>query len=202
MSTTDCGRWADELVELARVQAASPRELRAHLGECAACAARWTSERNLSAYLQNARESAAATRPTPGGREEILRQFAAERRRRVQQPLHWALAAAAMLLLTIGAASLWRLGGARGNVAADEPDGQAAIEALTGAGGEFVDVPYAPPLAQGEFVQVIHTNLEPMELARLGVYVEAPDAGAVPADVLIGEDGLPRAVRVSEESLY
>jgi hypothetical protein len=61
---------------------------------------------------------------------------------------------------------------------------------------DFVAVPYTPPLATGEFVRVVRMELHPIALARMGIYVNAADANDIPAEVVVGEDGLPRAVRV------
>jgi hypothetical protein len=47
-------------------------------------------------------------------------------------------------------------------------------------------------------VQVVRTELRPTALARMGIYVDAIDADAIPADVMLGEDGFPRGVRVLE----
>ncbi len=75
-----------------------------------------------------------------------------------------------------------------------------AIETLEPDNGEFVAVPYAPPLAAGELVSVVRTELQAPALARMGFDMDAAGlaryAGAVPADVVMGDDGLPRAVRV------
>jgi hypothetical protein len=53
-------------------------------------------------------------------------------------------------------------------------------------------------LATGEFVRVVRTELRPTALARMGVYVDAAETDEIPADVLLGEDGFPRGVRVLE----
>jgi hypothetical protein len=62
----------------------------------------------------------------------------------------------------------------------------------------FVAVPYAPPLAAGEFVSVVRAQLEPAALARLGILVDSAYGSEIPADIVVGEDGVPRAVRVIE----
>ena len=64
----------------------------------------------------------------------------------------------------------------------------------------FIEVPFAPPLAEGETVRVVHTELRPAELASMGVNVDPSWTTELPADVLVGQDGFPRAVRVSDES--
>jgi len=62
----------------------------------------------------------------------------------------------------------------------------------------FIAVPYVPPLATGEMLHVVHTELNPAELASLGVNVDPSLTAQMPADLLLGEDGMPRAVRVAD----
>jgi hypothetical protein len=64
----------------------------------------------------------------------------------------------------------------------------------------FIAVPYVPPLATGEMLRVVHTELNPAELASLGVNVDPSLTAQMPADLLLGEDGMPRAVRVADTS--
>jgi len=110
-------------------------------------------------------------------------------------------------VLTLGAGLVWRQGGFRPS--ADGGDAQAvqawserAPATMLEAEEGFVDVPFAPPLAPGDLVRVVHAELAPVELARMGVLVDDADAGVVPADVVVGEDGFPRAVRLSEEQQF
>ena len=203
MNGANCSRWATELVECARAGSAPCEELRQHLQECGECAARWTGQRNLSAHFRAVKEAAVASRPAAARRERLLREFVQMRRRRVHPAVRWALAAAAMLVLTIGAGLVLRQGALRPSRAGDTPGMQASNDAAPAEVPEaeegFVGVPFAPPLAPGELVRVVHAELGPVELARMGVVVEDLDAGEIPADVVVGEDGFPRAVRVSEE---
>jgi hypothetical protein len=64
------------------------------------------------------------------------------------------------------------------------------------AGGGFVELPYTPPLATGEMARVIHTQMDPEALASMGVQVDSTWTDDVPVDVVVGEDGLPHAVRI------
>ena len=61
---------------------------------------------------------------------------------------------------------------------------------------EFVPLRYGKPLESGEPVVVVRMELPAAQLRRLGLPV-APDAvtGAVKADVLLGGDGLAKAIR-------
>ncbi|MEP6714678.1 MAG: hypothetical protein ABJC09_03835, partial [Terriglobia bacterium] len=63
----------------------------------------------------------------------------------------------------------------------------------------FIAVPYVPPLAAGELVRVVHAELYPSALASLGVNVDPSWTTGIAADLLMGEDGFPRAVRLSNE---
>ena len=206
MSGLNCSRWAMEMVECARTCSAPCGELRQHLQECGECAVRWAGERNLSAHFEALREAAVTRRPVALQRERLMREFVQMRRRRVHPAVRWVLAAAATLVLTIGAGLVWRQGGLRSFGASDTPGTQAWNESAPADALEtedgFVDVPFAPPLAPGELVRVVHAELGPVELARMGVMVEDLDAGEIPADVVIGEDGFPRAVRLSDEQQF
>jgi hypothetical protein len=75
---------------------------------------------------------------------------------------------------------------------------EASSDASALSSDDFIAVPYAPPLAQGEIVRVVHTDLYPQALASLGIGVDALSSGDTPADVVVGEDGIPRAVRITE----
>ena len=77
--------------------------------------------------------------------------------------------------------------------------GDDLVQADADADG-FIPVPYAAPLATGEFVKIVHTELDPAALASLGVSVDPSWTTQLPADLMEGEDGMPRAVRVSSES--
>jgi hypothetical protein len=65
-------------------------------------------------------------------------------------------------------------------------------------GDGFQAVPYASPLAEGEFVRVVHTELAPDTLMRLGVYSGTASSDAIPVDLVVGQDNAPVAVRVDE----
>jgi hypothetical protein len=106
------------------------------------------------------------------------------------------------VVLSVGLGYLWRTGQHVEGTAPGSHQvavGSADFEELAGDSSEFVAVAYAPPLAAGEFVSVLRTELQPTALARMGIYVDAASTNAIPADVLVGEDGFPRAVRVVSE---
>ena len=80
-----------------------------------------------------------------------------------------------------------------------EPSGfEPSSDASALSSDDFIAVPYTPPLAQGELVRVVHADLYPEALASLGFDIDPASASNVPADVVVGEDGIPRAVRITE----
>jgi len=118
----------------------------------------------------------------------------------------WALNAAAILLVVLALVHDWRhYRRSAENIAQLQKNsvGLPAEDSAWDAGsdeGRFVSVPYALPLAPGEFVRVIRTEIDPVALAGMGIDIETADGAEIPADVLLGEDGLPRGVRVLPDS--
>jgi hypothetical protein len=123
--------------------------------------------------------------------------FEARYARRSAPRWYWAAAVAAIVLLGVviapQAVSRLRHPASPAAEAADA----STIESYADSEG-FIAVPYAPPLATGEMVRIVHTELNPAALASLGVSVDPAWTTQLPADVLEGEDGMPRAVRVSD----
>ncbi|MDP9171165.1 MAG: hypothetical protein M3N54_11150 [Acidobacteriota bacterium] len=68
---------------------------------------------------------------------------------------------------------------------------------------EFVQIPFTMPLAPSERASVLRMEMPVSALIATGVPLFAADAGArAQADVLVGEDGLARAIRVISISNY
>lgn len=70
------------------------------------------------------------------------------------------------------------------SVASAKPKGEAE---------PFVQIPYAPPFTQYDEGQILRVNMAGSSARRMGLPVTA---GSVQADLLVGNDGLPRAVRL------
>jgi len=214
----NCRACIAELVECARAGLPPGPQLQGHLRACPPCRERWEGERALSVQFQKMRANALARQQPDSQRERIMREFERVRPSAFRPALRWALGMAAILLLAVALGQVWRSGlrstgaknpisggsqesanlaaevaavSASGNMAASGPDELISNE-------DFAEVPYAPPLATGEFVRVVRTELRPTALARMGVYVDAAETDEIPADVLLGEDGFPRGVRVLE----
>ena len=194
----NCGKAIEGLVESARRRTEPDALLRAHLDHCPACLDRWESERGLTSGLRIMRIEASTHRTPRAAREALMREFAAKNPALIYSGWAWTLAAAAVLLLTIALVRHWQPSPAPfvaengGSVA----EVQAAVEAQNDG---FIAVPFVPPLATGETVRIVHTELFPAALASLGVNVDPAWTTELPADLLVGEDGFPRAVRVSDD---
>jgi hypothetical protein len=66
----------------------------------------------------------------------------------------------------------------------------------------FLPIPYTLPLAEGESASVVRMNLSVAALLSVGFRLPAADPTAtVTADVLVAEDGQPRAVRLVNPDL-
>jgi len=199
----ECRQWASEIVEYARQTAEPSEELRDHLSSCPSCAAGWEQQRSLTLALAKAREAAHDRRPAMARREQLMQQFAAAQRPRYSFARTW-LATAAALVLAVGLGYVLldrdtapqRRGPSTTASVAPAAKEQTAVDPASNDDDGFVPVPDAPPLASGEFVSVVQTELQAPALARMGIYVDASFGPEVPAEVMVGEDGLPRAVRV------
>jgi predicted anti-sigma-YlaC factor YlaD len=185
------------MVERARTGAPAGHALAMHLAECPHCAERWEAEVELSRDIRDVRFAASALRSAPESRARLLAEFDAQRRHNVMhRGFIWAMAAMTILLLLV-AVQLRRAGrGAAPRIAQVELD-RSTEDLLADAG--FMPVPYAAPLAPGEYVEVVQRDLTPAALARMGFVIQtAYNNNEVTAELMVGEDGLPRAVRVPE----
>ena len=210
-----CANRIVELVEYARREVEPRRELRAHLGACTGCSDRWEAERRLTVQFRLMRMQAADWSSPETQRESLLAQFALRNsarqpRRMAYRPWVWVLGAAAALVVSV---YLGHIAGVHVTRAKMRPAPatrthgvrsaqtffyEASTDASALSSEDFVAVPYAPPLAQGEIVRVVHTDLYPAALASMGIGVNPAWSGELPADVVVGEDGVPRAVRITE----
>ena len=194
----NCSNAVIKLVECARLRAQPQGELQLHLNVCAGCQERWDSECSLTAGLRLMRMQASAGRAPLAVRSAVMQEFAvqefvARRRKSASRRWLWSLAAAAVLLISAVVVRDQLVPGTPASVYVADDQNEPQQEG-------FIAVAYAPPLAPGELIRVIHMELQPAELASLGVNVDPSWTTGLPADVLVGQDGFPRAVRVSDEN--
>ncbi len=137
-----------------------------------------------------------------------MRDFARIHNRPAVQRWVGTLAAAAALLLAVfagheaGKQSIRKVSPAAVRIHDESVLYEASLDASALSSDDFIAVPYTPPLAPGEMVRVVHADLYPEALASMGVEVDPSWTGNLPADVVVGEDGLPRAVRIAENSQF
>jgi hypothetical protein len=205
MNRMNCTMAAERLVESARLLDDPDETLRAHLVSCSSCRQQWEEQRELTDGILMLRLSAAPRRSSQARRDMLMHRFAATRPR-VRPIAAWMLTAAAVLLVGALLGRNWADApgpGIRGpEIRSGRPlySGEFASLSADPAEDGFIAVPYTPPLAPGEMVSVVHAELYPAALARLGLSVDPAWTAELPADLLVGQDGFPRAVRVSDDA--
>jgi len=149
------------------------------------------SERTLSALLREIAEADAATGASPAIRERLLEQVRGRRRaRRVAAIKMYALAAG---LVIATALPVWQLTSSPPSV----PPSRTAVSASDSeVATAFFPLAYGTlPVTEGNIVRV---EVSPAAFAALGVQpldASRSQRDLVLADVLVGADGLARAVR-------
>jgi len=72
----------------------------------------------------------------------------------------------------------------------------AATESSANTTGAFVALPYGQSDVPLEQAVIVRVKLQPSEWSALGVPIASLRANAISADLLIGQDGVARAVRL------
>jgi hypothetical protein len=222
-----CEEFATAGLDLgsAGMDSAAQKAAREHLRECSHCA---VLHENWLALREDLRALGAETAAVeaPARVEMRLRQELRTRRKtfrsqRAAIVLGWGLAAAAAVLLVIEYAN-WRLQRG-GNLVATQPKTieTAAAQANSGGSshaasvvesdlgevlvaskdsGDFTLLPYSMPPAP-EDATVVRVQMQRAALGALGLTVNEEHAGdLIQVDLLVGDDGLPQAVRLRESS--
>ena len=192
-----CDVFESSIVELARgvrLPLATEAVVKSHLQICDGCAARLQSERELTNGIREIAQQAAHLKPAADLEDRLLEAFA-----RMHDPAAkgwnvsrtW-LAAAAALLVAAGAGVWTAATLERANLRTVADESPAAREFLDG----FVVLPVAaglPPLESGVIVRV---QVPVSALPKYGVEVVSDTSkGEIQADLLVGQDGQPRAIR-------
>jgi len=213
----NCTAWTEQLVEGARRRQAPDTALRSHLAICLGCRDRWAAERALTTHLRSLQaETAELPRSADDRRAALMREFArthaTPRKQQTRvRAWNWGLTAAAAVVLAAFAgheigvrtrhpsvtSPATRTHGVRRS---DSILYEASIDASALSNEDFVAIPYTPPLAVGEMIRVIRAELYPDALANMGIDMDPASTASVAAEVVLGEDGIPRAVRIAEVS--
>lgn len=212
-----CREFEGDIVELARGSerdAAAAERLRAHLDRCAGCAARLEGERQLTAALKAMAGAEPTSTRAAAIEAELLAAFAgqqaaatrqAPRTRSITPAVRAWLAAAAVLVLAVAAwqgITRWPSAAdtaARAGAGSARVEGAPEARPVPAGGGQalqFVALPTAIGLPALESGHIVRVELPAADLPAYGFDVTPqPAAGAVQADVLVGQDGQPRAIR-------
>jgi hypothetical protein len=146
-------------------------EVAAHLADCAVCAAEVEQTANALALF---RESGV----------RCAEYWEARPVRKVSRAWRWAIAAPVIAAL-VSAAVLVR----RPAIAPAPVD-----QAQTG----FVRIPYVVPPLPYERTEIVHMNVPVAALIAVGFRRDEPAGASVPAEILVGQDDRPLAIRILE----
>lgn len=191
-----CPEFSHDLMDLAREapDAARRREVSDHLAQCTECSAALAAQRGLTAQLS----AAAATDDIAEHLEKILvRAFRRAHRPVLLRPVRWAapLAVAAALVLFV----------ATGLRPVKEPKARQSFPARSPNAFRQEPIAKRPTIAprprplragapEPEYFLAFDDQM-PIEMGMV-VRVDLSDGGrAIEADVLLGEDGMPRGIR-------
>jgi hypothetical protein len=197
---------------------------RFHAETCEVCAARLAEARMVAQALRDATEDAKGLE-APARLEATLvaafrehqRSLERERYRERRVRLRWAewmgLAAAAVVLAGVGAWSF-----SHGHARATKTSSSAVVTSAVNSGANggaqraagvetaaleeagFVPVPYGEGLSADDSGLVVRVSMTRSALGSLGYPVDEMDGGdVIQADLLVGEDGWPRAVRLVQQ---
>jgi hypothetical protein len=191
----------------------------AHLSHCPRCAAlqeSWQAAREeLRLLSEETLEACAPARVEMRLRQEFRTRHRTMVARRTAVVASWALAAAAIL---VGAISSWnwlqvrRLDSTKQKMSApntlaaaavpqqsESPDSLSAALASGDSSGEFTPLP-GTTLDETEDASIFHVRMQRGSLGALGLPVNEARAGEwIQVDLLVGNDGLPQAVRLAQE---
>jgi hypothetical protein len=188
-----------------------------HLAECAACAARWDRQQALAAGLRLVSAGMRGEEAPPRVEAGLLAAFRSQagfKRRRASSyswwppVLTWASAAAATAVVAVvlmhGShpvpASIAPLSAPHriAPAAVESADVPADVdEESYGPDSDFIPVPNAARIEPNEDVNLVRVEVPRSAMMALGIVVSAENASdTVVADVVLGSDGMARAVRL------
>jgi len=210
-----CEDFGEIVAELNREGALHPEErTRAlkHAAGCASCTLRLEEARGTEAALSDLAAETDAVGPPESLRRATLRKFGerVSETAAASRPFRWALgprwrwtAAAAAAVAVIALVSPLLLRNVR-QVSRDAAVRMArtAVQGTatrTENAGEFVPLQYGDLLADSDSFVIVRVRLDRSRLVDLGFGADvASDPDTVPADLLLGQDGIARAIRFVE----
>jgi len=180
-------------------------EHEAHLAACRACGAHMARQRELAAGLRRVAESFSGMRAPARLESRLLHAFreqnglpAPARQRRWLVPLCWSAAAALLLAAALFLTAGKQPAPARSTPPTAEMASLQEVDATVQDDG-FIPLPNAEQIGPNDTVNLVRMEVPRATMVELG-FAGGADRGSdrVVADVLLGADGLARAVRFLE----
>lgn len=190
-----CGQIKFDVIDRARGVALDPsREaaLETHLRSCERCAALLERQRAISVALRRLADEQQVPSPDAVRLNALLGSLDRTRRRSRAETMAVGLSLAAGVLIVVSLSV---------GLEPPAPVPRASVAGTpthplsTSADAPFVVLPGADALPRLESGRVIRIEIQESELNSVGLW-PSMHAGAVQADVLVGQDGLARAVRL------
>jgi hypothetical protein len=201
----NCQALRDAMLDIARGQPVgkgSAAALEAHVQYCPSCAAFLDRQRELSAGLRALAASTDA-RVAPEMERRLLIAFAEKHARRsiASRVLRarW-VPAAAMVVLVVGAIALWRTSSGPVSPARGIPVAPTEPRKVIIAEG-FMPLPIAAGLPDFESGEIVRVEIPVASLPSYGIEL-VPEVKRTPvqADLLVGQDGQARAIRLVRDA--
>ncbi len=200
----NCPDFEQIVTELARGsnEQSSGRDALVHARECNRCGRRLAEEQTLARAFTEVAASFGAEKAPPRVEKTLLAAFRQTRPAAISRSRgtasgwnRWAVsAAAASVLIATAAAVLWMAPEPQSNVPA-AGIAEAAPAAATVA--DFLPLLYAEPINPWEHGRVVRVRLPGSALVHLGLPMNMAAASQlVDANILLGEDGMARGVRL------
>jgi len=205
----------DSAADSPQLQAA--REHMRHCSHCAALEQQWQVLRADLRFLgRETREAEAPDRVEMRLRQEFRTKHKTMKTRRAAVAATWALAAAAVLLILVSWVR-WHNDHTRiarvhptttnapqstapQSTGIATPDEVGEVVVASNDSGDFTLLPGSVPSAL-EDATVVHVQMQRAALGALGLTVNEEHAGdLIQVDLLVGDDGLPQAVRLPQTS--
>jgi hypothetical protein len=154
-----------------------------------------SDDRDLAEALRGLAQSTTVPPPDTDRERALLEAFdTAWERKRLAAPVARRRPAVAAALIALAATVAWMVANRSGPAPAPA---RPSVAPLTTT--EFVIWPGAAELPRFESGHLMRMSVPVSALSSLGLVPPASNAPVVQADVLIGQDGLPRAVRLSPD---
>jgi hypothetical protein len=188
----NCLHCKNELLESVRHAAELKPEVFNHLILCAACKDFFESQKELDAELKSLKSVDFTAKPDASAREKLL--VAMRNPKPAHSGSYFWLKAAAVFVISILCGSLWIYQ----KEYRQNQSGKIQESAKVESSNDYIPLTYG--MTPGESLQRVRVKLPRSALNDFGIAVKQARTEEVTADVIIGESGVPYAIRVVQQS--